>query len=260
MAELADRSLNMLRPIVVFSLVALVAFVGPSAAKEIDHAYQYKACMALAKKSPEEAFESALNWRDLGGGDAAEHCVAAALIGLGQYAEAAGRLESLAERTKHDPSVKAGLLAHGAQAWLLHGNASRAEAVLTAALKLTPHDSALLVDRAQARAELKDYQSAVEDLSQSIEREDRRPDAFVFRATAYRYLDKLELALADVERALALQPTHAEGLLERGILKRLRQDKIGARQDWLSVLRVAPTGAAAEAARANLERMDVKPD
>ena len=107
--------------------ISLVLTWNPTEAREIDHAHQYKACMALAKKSPEEAFETALTWRDLGGGDAAEHCVAAALIGLGQYTDAAGRMETLAGKAKQNSSVKAGLLAHAAQAWLLADQAARAE-------------------------------------------------------------------------------------------------------------------------------------
>ncbi|MBC8337828.1 MAG: tetratricopeptide repeat protein [Rhodospirillales bacterium] len=228
------------------------------AAKEIDHPTQYYACMALAKSSPQEAFDTALNWRDLGGGDAADHCVAAALIGLRQYVEAAGRLEKLAERAKQKPGVRAGLLAHAAQAWILAENPNRAEAVLTAALKLSPDDGNLLIDRAQARGGQKNFTGAVEDLSRAITLEDRRADAFVFRASAYRMLDKLELALADIERALALQPSHPDGLLERGNLRRLRQDDDGARRDWLNVIRNDPGGAAADAARRNLESMDVK--
>lgn len=246
-----------------FLAAFFISFVlpwNPTEAREIDHAHQYKACMALAKKSPEEAFETALTWRDLGGGDAAEHCVSAALIGLGQYTDAAGRMETLAGKAKQNSSVKAGLLAHAAQAWLLADQAARAEAVLTAALKLTPEDSALFVDRAQARAALKDFKGALEDLNHAIARKDRRADAYVFRAAIYRFLDKPELALADIERALALAPTHAEGLLERGILRRLRQDNDGARQDWLRVLRLAPKSRAANASRRNLEKMDVKPD
>jgi len=237
---------------------AVVAFTAH--AKVIDHAYQYKACMELAKDAPQEAFESALTWRGLGGGDAADHCLAVALIGLGQHAEAAARLEALAGKAKQDAAVKAGLLAHAAQAWILSGQAMRAESVLTAALKLTPSDGALMIDRAQARAGQKDYEGAVKDLSKAIELNGLAADAFVFRAAAYRHLDRLELALADVERALALDPGHPDGLLERGILRRLRDDEAGARQDWLGIIRLAPQSPAADAARHNLESMDVKPD
>ena len=247
---------------ILAGLCFVPAFVGiiPHLAtgKEIDHANQYRACMALSKSAPQEAFNTALNWRDLGGGEAAEHCIAAALIGLGQYTEAAGRLEKLANRAIQKADVKAGILGHAAQAWILAGKSTRAEAVLTAALKLTPDDGILMIDRAQARAVHKDYAGAVDDLSRAIKLEDRRADAFVFRASAYRLLDKLELALADIERALTLQPGHPDGLLERGNLRRLRQDDDGARKDWLAVILSDPDSPAADAAGRNLESMDVK--
>ncbi len=248
----------------IIALVTFAAAAGPVGAQEIDHAERYRTCMAEARTAPQQAFEEALAWRGLGGGDAAEHCVAAALIGLGLHTEAAGRLERLAEKTRQNAEVKAGLLAHAAQAWILAEKNARAEAVLTAALILTPGDSALFVDRAQARAGQKDYYGAIEDLSKVIDSEHRPSDApvdaYVFRAAAFRLLDKLELALADAEKALALQPHHPDGLLERGILRRLRQNDDGARKDWLSVIRLAPDSPAADAARRNLESMDVKPD
>jgi regulator of sirC expression with transglutaminase-like and TPR domain len=244
----------------IIALVTFAAAPGTAPGQVIDHAYQYQACMTLAREAPQEAFETALTWRGLGGGDAAEHCVAVALIGLGQHTKAAARLEALARKTKQGAAIKAGLLAHAAQAWILAGRAMRAESVLTAALKLTPSDSALMVDRAQARAGYRDYAGAVEDLSRAIELGGGAADAFVFRASAYRHLDRLELALADIEKALAFRPTHPEGLLERGILRRLREDNDGARQDWLVILRTAPGSPAADAARRNLESMDVKPD
>ena len=242
----------------IYIFGCVTATAGTATAADADSRRQYDACMALARDNPEQGFDRAITWRGLGGGDAAEHCAAAALIGLGQYANAATRLEALAAKSKHIPQVKAGLLAHAAQAWLLGGKSQRAEGVLTAALKLTPDDAALLVDRAEAKAGQKNYQGAVDDLTEAIRRDNRRPDSFVFRATAYRFLDRLELADADVEKALVLEPGHVEGLLERGILRRLKGDDAGARQDWLQVLRLAPKSPAADAARANLEAMDVK--
>jgi tetratricopeptide (TPR) repeat protein len=230
----------------------------PSAKPPLDNRQQYNACMQLAKEKPTEAFDSALSWKGLGGGDAAEHCAAVALLELGRYEDAAGRLETLASKTKENAAVKAGLLAQAARAWLLGGKSERAEGVLTAALKLAPNDAALLVDRAEARAGQKNYHGAVDDLTRAIQIEDRRPDAYVFRAAAYRFLDKLELAAADIEKALRLQPGHVDGLLERGILRRLKGDDGGARQDWLEVLRLQPQSPAAESARTNLENMDVK--
>jgi tetratricopeptide (TPR) repeat protein len=247
-----------MRLIVCLSTIVITVAGAAAAAPDTDGSRQYDACMALARDKPEQGFDRAVAWRGLGGGDAAEHCAAIALIGLGQYAEAGARLEALAARSRQGPMIKAGLLAHAARAWLLGGKSQRAEGVLTAALTLTPDDAALLVDRAEAKAGQKNYPGAVDDLTEAIRRDNRRADAYVFRATAYRFLDRLELALADAERALVLEPGHVEGLLERGILRRLNGDDAGARQDWLQVLRLAPQGPAADSARANLEAMDVK--
>ena len=243
---------------------ALAALAGgylavvPAAAAEIDHAREYSACMTLVQRDAEEAFESALAWRDMGGGDAASHCVAAALLGLKQYAEAARRFETLARKIKAKPRFKAALLAHAAQAWLLDGKPERADGVLTAALTLDPEAPDLHIDRAVARAAMKLYREAVGDLDRAIELDPGRADAFVFRASAYRYLDSLDRAEADAERALALDGRHPEGLLERGMVRRLKGDDDGARRDWLEVLSIAPGTSAARAAQRNLEKMDVK--
>jgi tetratricopeptide (TPR) repeat protein len=115
-----------------------------------------------------------------------------------------------------------------------------------------------MIDRSQSRAGQKNYTGAIEDLNRAIKLENRLADAFVFRASAYRHLNKLKNALADVEHALTLQPEHPDGLLERGNLRRLREDAIGARKDWLTLIRKKPKSAAAEAARINLERLDLK--
>lgn len=249
------RSANLAVRAVGFLMAA--ASVSPLAAAEIDHAVQYQACIALAKSEPEQAFESALAWRDLGGGEAAEHCVAVALIGLNQFADGAARLENLARRTKREAGIRAGLLGQAAQAWLLNENPTRAEGSLTAALKLVPDQPELLIDRAQARAALNDFAGALEDLDRSITIHGGSADAFAFRAAAHRLLDQGEAAMADAEAALSLELNHPEALLERGILRRLSGNDRGAREDWLMVLSVAPEAPAATAARANLEKMDV---
>ena len=64
--------------------------------------------------------------------------------------------------------------------------------------------------------------------------------------------------MADVNTVLMRDPIHPEALLERGILRRLNDDNAGARADWLKLLEIAPHSSAATAARANLERMDLK--
>jgi tetratricopeptide (TPR) repeat protein len=236
--------------------LALALLSGGAAAETVDHPKEYAACMALARSEPNAAFESALAWQDRGGGPAARHCAAVALIGLGQHREAAARLEALAEGLA--PELRIGVLGHAGQAWLLAGEIDRAYAVQSAALGLAPHDPALLVDRGVTLAEAGRYWEAIDDLDRALELDPRRVEALVFRASAYRRVDALELAADDLERALARRPDHPEALLERGIVRRLSGDEAGARRDWLEVLRLAAGTPAADTARENLERMDVK--
>ena len=224
----------------------------------IDPARRYEACMALARRNPEQAFGMALAWRDMGGGEAADHCTAAALMGLKQYGEAARRFENLAQRIKAEPTFKAALLANAAQGWIMEGRPGRAESILAAALRLKPGDPELLVDRATARAGQGAYAKAVEDLDIAIKKEPGLAEALVFRASAKRFLGDLAGALKDADSALRFAPRQQDGLLERGIIRRLMGDKAGARKDWLNVLRDAPGTPAARDAADNLEKMDVK--
>ena len=242
-------------------LVVLSVLVGVAArAAEVDHAHHYRACMILVQRDPDAAFDAAVNWGELGGGDAARHCLAAALMGKGRHAEAAGRFQSLAEEIKAEPAMKADLLGHAGQAWLMAGRAGLAYGALTTALELKPDDADLLLDRSAALAALGSYAEAVADLDRVIEVEPGRADGWVFRASAKRLIDDLDGAQADAERALQLESLHPEGLLERGIIRRLGGDEAGARQDWMLVINSARGTAAADAARANIEKMDVRTD
>ncbi|MBT7243711.1 MAG: hypothetical protein HN879_09870 [Flavobacteriaceae bacterium] len=89
-------------------------------------AREYSACMRLAETSPKAAQDSALAWRKRGGGDPAIHCIAVALLGLGQYSQSARMLEELAASSDATrPDLRAGLLAQAAT--LLPSGGSRAQ-------------------------------------------------------------------------------------------------------------------------------------
>jgi tetratricopeptide (TPR) repeat protein len=230
----------------------------PNAGEGIDNAAQYKHCIALARQKPQEGWEEALAWTSLGGGDAARHCGAVALIGLRQYEEAASRLEDLAASSRADAKLRAGMLAQAGQAWLLAKNPDRANAAQTAALKLVPDAPDLLVDRSQSLAEVNNYKEALKDLDRALKVAPDRVDALTFRAAAKRFLDDRKGAEADIARALTLDPQYQDAWLESGILKRLAGDDAQARQAWLKVLDLAPNSAAADLARRNIELLDVK--
>jgi regulator of sirC expression with transglutaminase-like and TPR domain len=224
-----------------------------------DRDREYGDCVRLVDKDAGAAFDTANSWAERGGGFAARHCGALALIRLGLYEQAAQRLEQLAsDMTRGEGDLSADALAQAAQAWSLARKPERAHKVLTEALKLRPRDVDLLIDRAIVLADAKNYWEAIDDLNRAIEINPRRGDARVLRASAYRYVDSLELAAEDVAAALVLDPGNPDALAERGIVRRLTNDPNGARQDWLAVLRAAPDSPAAEIARDNLAKLDIK--
>ena len=77
----------------------------------------------------------------------------------------------------------------------------------------------------------------------------------IYRASANRALDRLDPALADVEKALAQVPNSVPALLERGNIRRLKGDTKGAREDWGRIGKLAPGSQADLAARSNLEHL-----
>ena len=236
------------------------AQTGPRVNSKAAQAAEYQKCMTLARRRPQDGFEMAIGWRSLGGGDAADHCAAVALIELEQFGEAAKRLERLAQISIEEPPVKAGLYDQAGQAWLLEGRPEDATRAFTSAIAIKPGDPDLLVDRAQAWAARGDYDAADTDLSAALNLSPSRADAYALRASARRFLDRAVDALADANTALELDPANPEALLERGILRRLKGDDAGARADWMKILNAMPDSAAAGPARQNIENMDVRPD
>lgn len=224
-----------------------------------DGAGRYAKCMTIARGEPERARKEAVAWASQGGGEAAEHCRAVALLGLGQYEQSAQTLEALSERIRETrPRLSIELLGQAANAWLIADKPLAAYAAQTRALKERPGDIDLLIERSIALASSAKYWEAVDDLNAALDQAPDHVDALIFRAAAYRRLDTLELAEADITRALGLAPGNADGLLERGIIRRLKGDVRGAQSDWMEVLRIAPRSPAAEFARLNIEKIAIK--
>ncbi len=226
--------------------------------ERIDEARQYLHCISLARQKPEDGWEEALAWTSLGGGEPAEHCAAVALFGLKSYAESATRLQDLAQKSHRSNLLRAGMLDQAGQAWLLDHQPEKAYAAITTALQLVPGAPDLLVDRAQALAEAKNYRDALKDLDQALAADPNRVDALVCRASARRILNNLDGAAADIASALALDHLDPDAWLEDGMVKRLRGDKTGARKAWMQVLTLAPKTPDAVTAQRNLELMDVE--
>jgi tetratricopeptide (TPR) repeat protein len=231
-------------------------------AEDLSDAERYAACLDLARSEPAAGIERARTWQDTGGGDPARHCEAVALLARGNYPAAGTMLEDLAKTmsARHGADMRAHALAQAGRAWMLAGKPARAEAAQTAAIDLTPQDVELWIDRAHARFQAGAYWEAIDDLNRAEELAPGRPDIYAYRASAYRYVDALGMARENVERALELDPDHPEALFESGILHRIDGATDAARSAWMTIIRQAPESPTADAARENLEKMDVQPD
>lgn len=237
----------------------LTVWSSAATAQAIDHARQYRACLGLVYRTPEDAFESALAWHGLGGGVAAQHCAALAQIQLRQYANAARRLEAAAQQLVGGGRISpADLLGQAANAWMLAGSTGEAKRALAAALKTAPGDPELLIDRARIAAEEGAFESALADLDTALQSNPEDDDAYAFKASALRRLDRMEDALTAATTALALNPDNPSARLERGLIRRQLDDAAGARDDWLAVAVKHAGTPAAETARSLLERLEQK--
>ena len=219
----------------------------------------YERCVGHAQAAPAAAFEEAQAWRSRGGGDQARHCAALAMLHGGAAELAAEELEKLAQDMRSQAAIlRAEVMAQAARAWLIAEDLPRARQAASAALLLNPDNAEIWIDRAEMLAASGKYWEAVDDLNRALELDPRRAEALVFRASAYRRLDAVDLAREDIESALKLTPRLAEAWLERGILNRLKGDVPAARRDWLQVLVLDADGPAGEAARDNIERLEYK--
>ena len=223
----------------------------------------YDSCILLTKSHPDEALELASKWGAIGGGEGAQHCRALALVGLNDFGQGALELEQLAQKSKGTVGLRVNLLEQAGQAWLMQGEPTRAYNAQTAGLKLATPDMPqyvrLLVDRAATLAEGAKFKEAIIDLDAALKQQPDNADALAFRATARRNLKETDLALVDAEAAVKADPRNVNARLERANLYKLQGRLNDARRDWVLIPQLAPDSDAAKAARADMERADVKP-
>lgn len=258
-----------LAAVVLVLIPPLVAdFVLPAAAQVVADRERYQACVNKTGRAPRRAFEDALEWREHGGGAAAHHCAALALVELRRYDEAATRLEDIAREIAHGggaaglgPAMHAAILTQAGNAWLLAGEAGKAYLAFGDALgevrSYSRQEAELRVDRARALAGIGDYEGAVDDLTRAAQITPLNADVFIYRASARRALDLFDLARRDVETALDISPGNVHALLERGNLRRVAGDDDGARDDWSKIVAMAPGTPAADVARVNIRRLEL---
>ncbi len=237
---------------------------------------RYRACVDMIDRSPDKAINLALEWQAAGGGVPARHCEALGLFHLQEYAESAVRLMRIAEdirvgkgmpvlgnqRLVADGVLIADMYGQAANAWLLAGEIVRAEDAIELALAVVPSGTAqereLLVDRARIAAADHDYEYALQDLEAVLKADEDREDILLLIASAARGIGKLDRAEAALAQYRKAYPGDIAALLELGNLRFAQGRKDEARKAWLDLLLKTEEGPDADAARANLQKLDVK--
>ncbi len=227
-------------------------------ATEAEAARSYQACLAAVRTNATTALSQAEAWVRAGGGAPADHCAGLALVELGRLPQAAARLEAAASHAKR-PDLGADLLDQAGNVWLMEGSFNKAYEAFTRSLALRPNQPQVMVDRARALGAQDDWEGAAAELGKVLKLAPGNVEAHSLRAGARRRLGDLGGARADVEAALGAMPGDPDALLERGAIRHLAGDDPGARTDWIDVLKKAPESPAAEAARANIEALGLKP-
>jgi len=208
-------------PHVACLLAGFLLFSTPSLATDLTTEFEsrHKTCLESIAVDAQEAFETAMQWRDQGGGRRAKHCVAMALFALGHEDEAAFRLDALAAGADGgSKSTRAKHYAEAANFWLTVNEADT-YASASAGLELEFDHLDLRIARARAYALSGRYDYAETDLTSVLTLDPKRADALRYRADARFNLDKIVEAEVDIEAALELDPTSVETALLRGQIR-----------------------------------------
>ena len=181
---------------------------------------RHEACLDQITDDPDAAYESALTWKNEGGGYRAQHCVAMALFGLGRTEQAANRLEQIA-RSPHSVTdrQKADYFFEAANFWLLAEDFNKAVAASSGGLDLRAEHLDLLISRARGHAGLKNYEAAEKDLNRVLKLAPNRADAYRYRADLHLRSGDHDGALRDIIKSLDLDDTQVETALLRGDIR-----------------------------------------
>jgi tetratricopeptide (TPR) repeat protein len=185
-------------------------------------------CVAAIEADAEAAYEEAMAWAADGAEIDAYRCAAMALSSQDRHFEAAKRFESLAVTISHtEASLRAELSSQAGNSYLLAREGALARAILTQAVTLMASDAEalpdLLIDRARAYAMEGDWRHSEEDLSRALDLRADDPLALRLRAEARMRQNAMQLALADAERAVTLEPASVDARLVLGNVREARR-------------------------------------
>jgi len=204
----------------VAMIFAASAEADPVKDRTLELDQKHKACLEQIAVDADMAYEDAMIWRGDGGGRRARHCEAMALFALGHKEEAAHRLDQLGGMVGQlSPQMRKNYYLEAANFWLMAEETNKAYDSSSAGLAIDQEDSQLRIARARVYALLDRYKDSETDLTSALAYDPSNADALRYRADARHKQGKLDLAKADIDRAMNLAPTSVETALLRGQIR-----------------------------------------
>jgi len=233
------------------AVLALVVGTGDAVGETYDD------CVALAKTDPAKAELEAQRWIRAGGGSAARHCRALALLGLGANSSAARLLVDIAATDRSLPDeVRAQMLVEAGEIFLELDAVAPSRAAVDQALRLAKDKRPAMALSARLKAETGDWSGAVSDLDAALSQGEPDAELLVLRASARRHLGERRVAGADLQQAEKLAPKLPALWLERGALALESGQPDAARADWVQAIELDRDGPVGEAARLRIQRLE----
>ena len=205
----------------ILPIALMQATSAPAVTLDAHGSTHFQECVALIDRDAAQGYEEGMSWSALSHEIGGYRCAAMALIAQNRADEGARRLQSLAGAVSPDAvGLRAELLAQAGNAFLLARDPAHARSAFTLALTLvhsTPDQMPdLLIDRSIAYAQEADYRHAEEDLSHALDIRPHDATALRLRASARMHQNSFDLALADAQAAVALEPRNIEALVMLG--------------------------------------------
>jgi tetratricopeptide (TPR) repeat protein len=237
----------------------LTAFATPTFAAAVGDSPATVHCLETVLSNPQAAMAEAQALYQGSNTVGSRHCLGDALVAQGEANRGARILDQLAQEIAKNhsltPDVEASIWGDTGRAWLEADDIEKSLAAFNIAVQKTPKDMQLRVDRAVALGNGRKFWEAIDDLNAAISGGIDTGEVYLLRATAYREVGTAELAIDDINRAVAKLPDEPGVLLERGRIKKLSKDIPGARQDFLAVMKMAPGSDAGTAAHDEMESL-----
>jgi tetratricopeptide (TPR) repeat protein len=245
-------------------LMALAAAAGPPPLPPLPiprpHAVagqKEESCLALARSAPEQAAETASQWRAKGGGIPALLCQGLAYTALERWPDAGATFETAAVEAERTHDIRrADFWVEAGNAWLAGGNPARARQAFDTALavgSLQPQvEGEIHLDRARALVATGDVAGARTAIDRGLALVPSDPFAWYLSAALARRENDLGRARTDIAKAVTLAADDSAVLLEAGNIAGLSGDGDAARKYYESAVRAGPRTPAGMAAASAL--------